>query len=71
MVGHDSEAVELEFFLLAIAQERFEEEFCVGFLLEMTMLKEGRDGDGVGVALLGHHVEEHTLGLKPSLLLKL
>ena len=68
MVGHDREAVQVELSLLAISEQSFEEEFCVGFVLEVTMLKKGRDGDGVRVALRGHHVQEHTLGLKPLLL---
>jgi hypothetical protein len=38
VVWHDCEPVELELLLLAIAQDRLEEEFGVGFLLEVTML---------------------------------
>ena len=56
MVRHDCEAVELKLSLLAISQECLEEEICVRFVLEVSMLEECRDGDGKGVALLGHHV---------------
>jgi hypothetical protein len=65
VVGHDRETVELKLSLLAIVEERFEEELCVGFCLEVAVLQEGRDGYCVGVALRGHHGGEHTSGLKP------
>jgi len=69
VVWHDGETVELELSLLMIAQESFEEEFGVCFFLEVAMLEEGRDGDGVGVGVT--HGGKHTSGLKPVLILGL
>jgi len=62
MVWHDCEAVKLELSLLAIAEESLDEDFCVGFCLEVAMLEEYRDGYGVRVALLRHHAESIPQG---------
>lgn len=71
MVGHNDEAVELEAAFVAMLEERLDEEFGVGCALEVTMLLEGRDGDGVGALLLadcGHIRESIPQGLKPYFL---
>jgi hypothetical protein len=65
MVGHDDEAVELESAFGLMLEEGLDEEFGVGCALEVAMLLEGRDGDGVSALLLadrGHGLREHTPG---------
>jgi hypothetical protein len=68
VVGHDGEGVQLKLALFAIAKKSFEEEIGIGFILEVAMLKECGDADGVGAALRGGHGGKHTLGLKPLFL---
>jgi hypothetical protein len=65
MVRHDYEGVELETILIAMLKERRDEEFGVGRALEMAMLLEGRDGDGVRALLLadcGHGKKAYPRG---------
>jgi hypothetical protein len=47
VVGHDYEGVELEAALISITEQSLDEEFGVGYALEVAMLLEGRDCDGV------------------------
>jgi len=71
VVGHDDEAVELEAGLVAITEEGRDEEVGVGGALEVAMLLEGGDGDGLGARLAadcGHLRESILQGLKPFLL---
>lgn len=58
VIGHDDEAVELESLLLAMLEESFDEEFGIGCALEVAVLLECRDRDGVGALRLadGGHV---------------
>jgi hypothetical protein len=65
VVGHNDEAVELETAFVSMLEERLDEEFGVGCTLEVAMLLEGRDGDGLCALLLadcGHDLREHTSG---------
>jgi hypothetical protein len=65
VIGHDDEAVELEAVLIAVLEERCNEEFGVGRALEVAMLLEGRDGDGVRALLLadcGHREKAYPRG---------
>ena len=57
VIGHDGIGVEEEFALGAVALEGCEEEFGVIGALEVAMLSEGGDGEGVGGELLtlGRH----------------
>jgi hypothetical protein len=66
VVGHYYEAVELEAAFVAVLEEGVDEEFCVGCALEVAMLLEDRDRDGVGAQLLSYrsHEREHTPGAK-------
>ena len=66
VVGHDDESVELEAIFVSMLEEGCDEEFGVGCALEVAMLLEGRDGDGVGALLLADcgHGGEHTPGAK-------
>jgi hypothetical protein len=52
VVGHDREAVELETVLIAMLEERCDEEFGVGCALEVAMSLEGQDCDCVCALLL-------------------
>jgi hypothetical protein len=65
MVRHDCEAVQMKLVLVSIAEEGLQEKIGVGWLLKVAMLEECRDGNGIGVALLGSHGRKHTSGLKP------
>jgi hypothetical protein len=47
VIRHDNEAVELKAAFIAMLEERGDEEFGVGRSLEVAMLLEGRDRDGV------------------------
>jgi len=65
VVGHDCEAVELEAGFIAMLKERCYEEFGVGCALEVAMLLEGRDRDGVCVWFLadcGHGKKAYPRG---------
>lgn len=65
MIWHDDEAVKLEAAFVAMLEESLDEEFGVGCALEMAMLLEGRDGDGVGALLLadgGHGRKAYPRG---------
>lgn len=65
MVGHDHEAVKLEAALVTMLEESLDEKFGVGCALEVAMLLEGRDGDGVGALLLadrGHGKKAYPRG---------
>lgn len=65
MVRHDDETVELEAALVAMLEEHCDEEFGVGCSLEVAMLLEGRDRDGVCVWLLadcGHGKKAYPRG---------
>ena len=52
VVGHDYEAVKWESALVAVLEERCDEELGVGRALEVAVLLEGRDGDRVCALLL-------------------
>ncbi len=65
VVGHDDETVELEAVFVAMLEEGFYKEFGVGYALEVAMLLEGRDSDGVGALLLadcGHGRKAYPKG---------
>jgi hypothetical protein len=65
VVGHDDEAVELEAAFGLMLEEGLDEEFGVGRALEVAMLLEGRDGDGVGALFLadgGHGKKAYPKG---------
>ena len=65
VVWHDYEGVELEAAFVAILEERCDEEFGVGCALEVAMLLEGRDGDGVCAWFLadcGHREKAYPRG---------
>lgn len=66
VIWHDDESVKLEAALVAMLEERCDEEFGIGCALEVAMLLEGRDRDGVGALLLADcgHGGEHTPGAK-------
>jgi len=68
VIGHDDEAVEFEAAFIAMLKEDRDEEFGVGCSLEVAMLLEGRDGDGVRALLLAdcrHARESIPHRLKP------
>jgi hypothetical protein len=68
VIRHDDEAVELKAAFIAMLEECGDEKFGVGCSLEVAMLLEGRDGDGVGVLRLAdcrHAKESIPQGLKP------
>jgi hypothetical protein len=68
VIGHDGEAVEIETALVSVLEDDGDEEFDVGCALEVAMLLEGRDRDGVCALLLadcGHAKESIPQGLKP------
>jgi hypothetical protein len=65
MVGHDYEGVELEALFVAMFEELCDEEFGVGYALEVAMSLEGQDCDGVGALLLadcGHREKAYPRG---------
>ncbi len=65
VIGHDCEGVELETTLVSIAEQSLDEEFGVGCSLEVAMLLEGRDCDGVRAWLLancGHREKAYPRG---------
>ena len=65
VIGHDCEGVELETALVAMLEQSFDEEFGVGCSLEVAMLLEGRDGDGVRAWFLadcGHREKAYPRG---------
>jgi len=51
VLWHDCEAVQLEFVLLAIAEERLEKQVSVGRFLKVAEMKESRNREGVGLVL--------------------
>ena len=68
MVWHEHKGVELKAIFVAMLEESVDEEFAVGCVLEVAMLLEGRDCDGVCALLLadcGHVEESIPQGLKP------
>jgi hypothetical protein len=57
--------VELEAVFIAMLEERFDEEFGVGCVLEVAVSLEGEDGDRVGALLLadcGHREKAYPRG---------
>jgi hypothetical protein len=54
VIGHHDEAVKLETVFIAMLEESFDEEFGVGCALEVAMLLEGQDRDGVRALLLAN-----------------
>jgi len=65
VVGHDDEGVDEEFTRVAIAEEGGDEEFGVSRALEVAMLLECRDRDGVCLGLLadcGHEKRAYPRG---------
>ena len=70
MVGHDGESVEEKLALVAVAEQRRDEEFSVFGSLEVPVSFEGEDGDRVRALLVtdcGHAKESIPQGLKPLL----
>ncbi len=70
VIGHDDEGVEFEAALIAITEECGDKELGVCCSLEVSMLLECGDRDGVGVWALtdcGHGQEGIPQGLKPLL----
>ena len=65
VIGHDDEAVELKAAFSLMLEERLDEEFGVGYALEVAMLSEGRYRDGVSALLLadcGHEKKAYPRG---------
>jgi hypothetical protein len=59
--------MELEAAFVTMLEECCDEKLCVGCALEVAMLLEGRDRDGVCALLLpdcGHEKKEYTPGAK-------
>ncbi len=67
VVRHDREGVKLELTLIAMAKDGLQEQFCMGFFLEVPMLEKGGDrySMGAGLKLCWRHGRKHTVGLKP------
>jgi hypothetical protein len=68
VIGHNDETVQFKALSVPLLEEHCDEELCVGCALEVAMLLEGRDRDGVCALLLpdcSHGRESIPQGLKP------